>query len=278
MAATLSGRIGLIGDPVEHSLSPVFQQAAFDTLGIPVRYELLHTQAQEIPDRLAELRSGDFIGVNVTVPHKEAFFAAVDDCSDLAARVGAVNTIVVRDGRLIGDNTDVHGFVQSLRDEHHVFEGSTAIVLGAGGASRAVIAGLLEQNVDRVVLANRTIERAQSVLDTIGDKRIYPVTLLEVPDHAAEATLLVNATSLGWQHETLPVSNAVFEILREDAIAYDLTYQATTFLATAAQNGLKTIDGFAMLIHQGARSFELWTGQAAPLDVMWRAASGARKS
>ena len=276
MTAHQSGTIGLIGDPVEHSLSPVFQQAAFDALGLPLTYKLLPTPAGDIPARINELRDGTYLGVNVTVPHKETFFSHVDECSELARQVGAVNTIAYRDGRLFGDNTDVHGFVQSLRDADYVFDGSVAIVLGAGGASRAVIVGLLSQNVERIVLANRTIERAQSVVDSIGDSRIEPVTLLEALEHAPGASLLVNATSLGWQHETLPVDHSVFSRLQDGAIAYDLTYKETRFLAAANEHGVKTVDGFAMLVHQGARSFEIWTGREAPLDVMWKAASQAR--
>jgi shikimate dehydrogenase len=276
LTAHQSGTIGLIGDPVEHSLSPAFQQAALDALGLPIRYVLLPTPAGDIPARINELRDGDYIGVNVTVPHKEVFFSHVDECSELAKQVGAINTIAYRNGRLVGDNTDVHGFVQSLRDADYVFEGSVAVVLGAGGASRAVIVGLLSENVERIVLANRTIERAQAVVDSISDSRIEPVTLLEALEHAPEASLLVNATSLGWQHETLPVDHSIFTRLQDGAIAYDLTYKETRFLAAATEHGVKTIDGFSMLIHQGARSFEIWTGQKPPLDVMWDAASQAR--
>ena len=276
MASTLAGRIGLIGDPVAHSLSPVFQQAAFDALGIGLRYELLPTPAEEIQARLAELRSGEFVGVNVTVPHKEVFYATVDQRSEVAERVGAVNTITCLDGRLVGDNTDVHGFVQSLKDADFQFSGRQAVVLGAGGASRAVVVGLLDSGIEQVVLANRTLERAQVIIDDLGDERIVPVTLVEVPEHAKGASLLVNATSLGWNHETLPVSRQTFTNLLPGAIAYDLTYRSTAFLETAQEHEIRTVDGLAMLVHQGARSFEIWTGQTAPFDAMWTAATAAR--
>jgi shikimate dehydrogenase len=276
LSTTITGRIGLIGDPVEHSLSPFFQQAAFDALGIDVRYELLHTPDDLVPQRLRELRSGDFVGVNVTVPHKETFYRAVDQCSHVAERVGAVNTIICSDGQLTGDNTDVHGFVQSLVDADFEFEGSRAIVLGAGGASRGVVVGLLDSGARQVILANRTIERAQAVVDDLQDERILPVTLAEVLEHGPEASLIVNATSLGWKHETLPVDRRIFTLLHPTAIAYDLTYQPTAFLASAREDGLHTIDGLAMLVHQGARSFEIWTGQPAPLEAMREAALAAR--
>ena len=276
MTVSIAGRIGLIGDPVEHSLSPYFQQAAFDALGIDVTYELLHTPEELVPQRLSELRRGDFIGVNVTVPHKETFFRAVDQRTPVAERVGAVNTITCKNGQLTGDNTDVHGFVQSLRDAVFELDGSRAIVLGAGGASRGVVVGLLDCGAEQVVLANRTIERAQAVFDDLQDQRILPITLVEVLEHASTASLIVNATSLGWKNETLPVDRRVLARLQPGAVAYDLTYRPTAFLATAREDGLQTIDGLAMLVHQGARSFEIWTGQPAPLDAMWSAARAAR--
>jgi shikimate dehydrogenase len=276
MSTARPGRFGLIGDPVAHSLSPVFQQAALDAVGIPATYELLHTPEADIPARLEELRSGAFRGVNVTVPHKERFFEAVDERSEIAETIGAVNTILVQAGRLLGDNTDVHGSVQGLVDAGAKLEGAVAIVLGAGGASRAVIAGLLSQNVASIILANRTIERAQSVGDTFGDERVIPVTLSEVREHAPSAALIVNATSIGWHDDSLPIEREVFELLAPGTLAHDLTYQSTAFLRTAAELGLPTLDGLPMLIHQGARSFEIWTGQPAPLDVMWQAVNKVR--
>lgn len=276
MSKTISGRFGLIGDSIAYSLSPVFQQAALDAVGIPSTYELLDTSADAIPDRLEELRSGVFHGVNVTVPHKERFFAEVDELSDVARQVGAVNTILVSDGKLIGDNTDVHGSVQGLLGAGAKLDGSVAIVLGAGGASRAVIAGLLSQNIARIILANRTIERAQTIGDSFRDSRIIPVTLSEVREHAPSASLIVNATSIGWHDDSLPVEREVFELLVPGTLAHDLTYQSTAFMRTAAELGLPVLDGLPMLVHQGARSFEVWTGQTAPLDVMWQAVNAAR--
>jgi shikimate dehydrogenase len=272
----ISGRIGLIGDPVEHSLSPIFQQAAFDALGIDVTYELLPTPADQIEQRVAQLRDGEFIGVNVTVPHKERFFQEVDELSDISRRVGAVNTIVVRESRLLGDNTDVYGFVRSLHDADFKFDGSRTIVLGAGGASRAIVVGLLDSGVGEVVIGNRSVERASVLAADIGDPRVLPMTLAAAEMHAEGANLLVNATSLGWQDDQLPISRSIFDVLGPDAIAYDLTYRDTAFLNTAREYGVATLDGLTMLVHQGARSFEIWTGREAPVDVMLRAAIAAR--
>lgn len=277
MSATEYGRIGVIGDPVEHSLSPAFQQAAFDALHIPVRYELLPTPANMLSDRIQELRSGTFTGCNVTVPHKEAFFAAVDERSEIATRVGAVNTIICKEGRLIGDNTDVHGFVQSLKDEGFAFSGKRALILGAGGASRGVVVGLLDNNVQEVIIANRSADRARQLAHDLGDLRLAPIALEDASSAARGIDLIINATAVGWHGDDLPVDRAAFVYLAPNAVAYDLTYRDTPFLVAAREAGRKTLNGLAMLVHQGARSFELWTGHDAPLEVMWEAAVAARQ-
>ncbi len=269
-------RIGLIGDPVAHSLSPVFQQAAFDALNIPVQYELLHTPLEELDERVRQLRSGAFSGANVTVPHKEFFFEAVDERSEVAERAGAVNTIVCDSGRLYGENTDVHGFASSLRDVGFPFNGSTAMILGAGGAARGVIVALLDNGIERVIVANRTIDRAEQLVADLDDSRLSACSIDAATRMADSTRLLVNATSVGWNSQALPVDASAFGALPENALAYDLTYRLTPFLQQAAQHGLTTMDGLAMLVHQGARSFELWTGGPAPLQTMFEAVDASR--
>lgn len=269
-------RVGLIGDPVEHSLSPAFQQPAFDALDLDVRYELWPTPLALLPDRLADLRAGRAIGANVTVPHKEAVFAAVDEVSDLARRAGAVNTIVPRDGRLYGDNTDIHGFIVPLAERGVRFSEMETIVLGAGGAARGIVVALLDAGARRVHVLNRTVERADCLAAALGDDRVVPAATTAATALAPAAALIVNATSLGWQGQELPLDASVLAALPRTAIAYDLTYRETPFLRAARDTGLATIDGLPMLVHQGARSFELWTSRAAPIDVMWSAAVAAR--
>lgn len=271
----VTGRIGLIGDPVEHSLSPAFQQPAFDAVGIEVTYELWPTPAEDIPERVARLRSGEIYGANVTVPHKEAFFQAVDDVSETARRAGAVNTILATDGKLFGDNTDVHGFITPLVERDFPFASSTALILGAGGAARAVVVALLDAGIATLRIANRTLPRAEALAQAFDDRRIETLTLASAADATERVGLVVNATALGWQDE-LPVPASFFERLDPSALAYDLTYRDTPFLKTARDAGLGALDGLPMLVHQGARSFEIWTGRAAPLDTMLRAAEAAR--
>lgn len=272
------GRIGLIGDPVAHSLSPAFQQAAFDACEIPVRYELLHTPPEELGERVRQLRGGAFSGANVTVPHKEFFFDAVDERSAVAERAGAVNTIICDSGRLYGENTDVFGFAESLRAIDFPFDTSMAIILGAGGAARGVVVALLESNIDRIVVANRTPSRAERLASDLDDSRISTCGTDEAVTNATEARLLINATSIGWNDDRLPVDPVVFSCMDESALAYDLTYRTTNFLQHAHQRGLRTMDGLAMLVHQGARSFEIWTGQPAPVQIMLDAAMAARQA
>lgn len=270
------GRVGLIGDPVEHSLSPAFQQPAFDALGVGIRYELWPTPVARIPERLAMLRSGEAFGANVTVPHKQAFHDAVDTLSDRARRAGAVNTVIAQDGRLHGENTDIHGFLVPLIERGFPFASTRVIVLGAGGAARGVIVALVEQGAAEVVVVNRTIARAHEVVDAIGDPRVRVAAPDEVALVARDAGMIVNATSIGWSDVALPVAPSVFKLLAPGALAYDLTYRTTAFLRAAEAHGVTTLDGLEMLVHQGARSFELWTGCPAPVELMLSHARAAR--
>ena len=269
-------RIGLIGDPVEHSLSPAFQQPAFDALSLGITYELWHTPAAELPARFELLRRGNALGANVTVPHKEAAFAAMDEVSPLAHRARAVNTIIPRDGRLFGDNTDIHGFLAPLHERTVAFSELRVLILGAGGAARGVVVALLDAGAASVAVANRTVARAEELAADLSDPRLTAIALNAVSDRATATDLLVNSTAIGWNGTNLPVETGVFRLLPPGAIVYDLTYRETPFLAAARSAGIETIDGLPMLVHQGARSFELWTGRAAPVDVMWQAAVAAR--
>jgi shikimate dehydrogenase len=274
--ATARQRIGLIGDPVEHSLSPSFQQPAFDSLGLQIRYELWPTPLEALPTRLDDIRSGRAIGANVTVPHKEAAFAAMDVVSDVARRAGAVNTISCRGGKLTGDNTDAHGFIVPLRERDFDFQTSSAVILGAGGAARGVAVALLDAGISALRIVNRTRRRADDIARALADDRITTTGLDDLTSHTSGANLLINATAIGWTDAEFPANDAVLGSLAPGAIAYDLTYRETPFLRTARMAGLTPIDGLAMLVHQGARSFEIWTGQPAPVELMWQAALAAR--
>jgi shikimate dehydrogenase len=255
----------LIGNPVEHSLSPHMHNAALRALGIEATYELWHTELEDLPERVVRLREPQMLGANVTVPHKQAVISLVDEITDTARRIGAVNTVIPTESGLLGDNTDAFGFRRSLEERLGPVQVSLAVVLGAGGASRAVVVALQEMGVRSVVLTNRTPARADALAAEIG---ATSVPWADAPDTAfPEADLLINATPLGW-HDELPVAADALTRLRPHAMVMDLTYRDTAFLRTAGRLGHRTLDGLGMLIHQGARALTLWTGQDAPVDVM----------
>jgi len=263
-------RVGLIGDPVAHSLSPALQQPAFDALGIAARYELWQTSAEALPVRVAGLRAPDLLGANVTVPHKQAVVRLLDDVSALARRAGAVNTIINRDGHLVGENTDISAFATALREVCPEAEQRGVLLLGAGGAARGVILALETLGVRQIAIVNRNRERARRLASEIRSMPIDVVAGDDIGLLAAleQARVLVNATSLGWHPGETPLAVDHLQRLPSDSLVIDLTYRDTDLLIAARERGLRTLDGLSMLIHQGARAFELWTGQPAPLDVM----------
>lgn len=264
-------RSGLIGDPVDHSLSPYMHNAAFAALGIDARYELWGTSAEDVPARLASLREPEVLGANVTVPHKQLVMPLLDSVSESAQRIGAVNTIVPRDGTLHGENTDVYGFGRSLQDAIEGASVRRAVVVGAGGASRAVLVSLQEAGVADIVVVNRTVEKAEHLTDELslpGQPPMVAASLDVLDDLASGADVLVNATSIGWHGRELPFDEAIVAALPNTSVVMDLTYRETELLRLASARGLRAVDGLPMLIHQGARAFELWTGETAPVDVM----------
>lgn len=271
-------RVGVIGDPVAHSLSPSLHQPALDALHIPARYERWPTTAAELPERIASLRAPNVMGANVTVPHKRAVMDLIDEVSPTAQRAGAVNTIVNHEGRLIGDNTDIAGFAAALSEVAPEPGDLRALLLGAGGAARAVVLALAESGVRQITLANRDQDRARQLA---ADLAPVPITLIDLtPDQVRavlpETTLLINATSLGWRRGESPLPLDLLDLMPEGAIVVDLTYRDTDLLVAARVRGLGALDGLPMLIYQGARALELWTGETAPLAVMQAAAVAAR--
>lgn len=270
---------GLIGDPVSHSRSPAIHTAAFAYLGIDARYELWHTPAQDLETRVAALRGADVLGANVTLPHKRAVIELLDRIDPQAALIGAVNTIVrAPDGTLAGLNTDAPAFLAALREDlDYAPQGQTVVILGASGAARAAAAVLLEAGVDGLVLINRTLEHAEALLaDLLAACERDPLLLALAPDDPtleealASASLLVNATSLGWHGDETPLPAA---LIPPGVLVYDMVYRPTRLLRDAAACGARTADGLGMLVRQAALAFEQWTGQPAPLDVMRAAVS-----
>ena len=271
-------RLGVIGDPVEHSISPAMQQPALDAMGIPATYERWLTPLDQLPNRIESLRAADVIGANVTVPHKQHVLPLVDEISDLARRVGAVNTISNRDGRLLGDNTDVYGLERSLKLHNASLTGCHAVVLGAGGAARAVVLSLEGVGAHRIFVLNRSLDRAEHLRDNLDPA---PVLAIETDTSAARdalatADMVINATSLGWKRGELPLTRDQIATIPADALVVDITYRDTDLLEAARARGLRTLDGLEMLVFQGARSLEIWTGQPPPVEIMMAAALAGR--
>jgi len=272
--------VGLMGWPISHSHSPAMHNAAFAALGLPWAYVPLPVPPGRAADAVRGLAALGFAGVNVTMPHKPAVMPHLHEVTAAARAVGAVNTIIVRnDGSLLGDTTDGYGFMADLAERGVEFTGP-ALVIGAGGAARSVTYALAEVGMAVAVCGLET-DQARHLCQVTTDAlslppgrltaHIYPHAL---PELAPAARLIVNATSLGMcDGDAAPWDPSV--PFRPDQVVYDLVYhRPTAFLARAAADGARTINGLGMLVHQGARSFELWTGQPAPVDVM-RAATGS---
>ena len=271
-------RLGLIGNPVAHSLSPAMHNAALRVLGIAGQYVGWPTEDDDVAARAAALRDGRVLGANVTVPHKRAITAYLDSVTALAARVGAVNTIIPTSVGLVGDNTDVYGFMAALAVACGDLAGKTAVVLGAGGASRAVVVGLEAMGLSRVLIANRNPVRAEDLIQTLQAERAtaLPLEPAALRRAFAQTAVVVNTTALGWHPGEIPIAPELLDHLPGDAHVTDLTYRDTDLLQAARDRGLGTSDGLEMLVLQGARSLERWTGLAAPVGVMRDAALAAR--
>ena len=271
--------LGIIGYPLGHSISPAMQQAALDYHRLDIRYLVWETLPAALAERVAGLRSAENLGANVTVPHKEAALTMLDEVAPLARRIGAVNTIVkAADGRLVGHNTDAEGFLRALRDDAGFDPtGVTALLLGAGGASRAVAFALADAGVGSLVIANRDRARARALARELGGGAVVG-DWAERELTARDAALIVNATSLGMAGGPAPdESPLAASAIGRDALVYDLVYnpEATPLLRAAARAGARSLGGLAMLVYQGAAAFRLWTGLEPSLDVMRAAAKGA---
>ncbi len=277
-------RLGIIGHPISHSISPVFQQAALDAIGFDGTYEPWDVDPDNVGVFIEGLRTPGTLGINVTLPHKEAVISFLDEVDDWASTAGAVNTIVNRDGRLTGHNTDGIGFLRALR-EGAGFEplGKDVLVLGAGGSARGVVYALARAGIAQLFVANRTIERAQRLASLAINSGVAAqgLGLPEATEAATEVALIVNCTSVGMLHgpdETGTPLNS--SDIPSTVLVNDLVYNPleTPLLREAARAGAATLGGIQMLVYQGVESFEMWTGEEAPVSVMLEAATAAMRA
>jgi shikimate dehydrogenase len=255
----LSPLAGVLGFPVAHSRSPAMMNAAFEELGLDWLYLKLPVPPERFAETVRALPGSGYRGANVTIPHKPAAHALADELSPAAAAIGAVNTLTFEGGRVLADNTDAGGLLDALPDDPR---GRSALVLGAGGAGRAAAWALREAGAE-VAVWNRTAERAQALAGELGVRHA---------EHPRErADVLVNATALGLHGEDLPAELGV----EPAALVVDLVYgpEPTALCRFAEAAGARVVEGLEVLVRQGARSLERWTGRTAPLAAMRRASS-----
>ena len=275
MTPTASTRVAaVIGDPVRHSLSPVLHNAAFRALDLDWVYVAFEVPASGAVDAVRAMRTLGIDGLSVTMPHKEDVTRAVDQLSPTAARLQSVNCVHLQGGELVGESTDGAGLIDALRnDEGFDVAGARCLVVGAGGAARAVVLALAEAGAAEVGVANRTPERASAAVELAG-----AVGRVASVEEAAEADLVVNATTVGMAGVESPDSSPVpASLLRPGQVVVDLVYHPlrTPLLAAARTRGATAVTGLGMLIHQAAHAFRLWTGEDPPLEAMSAAALGA---
>ena len=276
----MASLIGILGYPLTHSISPVFQQAALDHLGLDARYLAWETEPSKLGERVDSLRVDGVLGANVTIPHKEVVLQLLDEIDPTAQAIGSVNTIVNEGGRLKGHNTDAPGFLRGLR-EHGAFDpkGKKALVLGAGGSGRGVVFALAQAGIETVTLVNRTLSRAEGLARAVKSR--FPDVAIEAHQqapHLMEYDLLVNCTSIGMKHTPMEGDTPVeLKGIRAGALVCDLVYnpQETALLKLAKEAGARALGGLPMLIFQGAIAFDLWFERKAPVEVMFEAARKA---
>lgn len=267
----------LLGHPVAHSLSPAMQNAALRALGLDYEYRLLPVPPEGLVEKVAELRDGDVAGFNVTIPHKVVIIPLLDELDETASTVGAVNTVVNRDGRLKGYNTDCLASTRALRGAYGDLAGCRVAILGAGGAARAVASGLAS-HAEWIKIIARDEEKAKALAKQIRgtDAEIRGGGLGEAPGMIRSADILVNTTPVGMSPNR-GESPADASVLHPGLLVFDLVYnpERTRLLADAEAAGARALGGLAMLVYQGAEAFRLWTGREAPEALMMRAAREA---
>jgi shikimate dehydrogenase len=279
-------RLGVFGDPVAHSLSPEMQNAALHACEINAQYARFHIRPNELRSALRFLRNLDFVGVNLTVPHKIAGFAQIDEADESARRAGAVNTVRLRDKKLVGSNTDGEGFLRAIRSEFSVdLRDLRVLIIGAGGGTgRAIAWQCALENCERLVLINRTLEKASDLAEKLrpffaGRRVLGPAARLEAAPweesamrtQLADIDLIVNATPLGMNlSDPAPIPG---RLIAPYHMVFDCVYgpSKTALLRAAEQAGARSTSGLSMLLHQGALSFSIWFDREAPINAMSKA-------
>jgi len=275
--------IGLLGYPVEHTSSPLFQNRAIETMGINAVYLAFPVKPEEFETAFKGLPALGAIGANFTVPHKQAAYKLCDECTPQARVIEAVNTVKFDDGKTYGYNTDTYGIKAAIAECGYKFTGAKVVILGAGGASRAIVTQAILDGASEIYVVNRTLSKAENLLSSILDncnnldenERLHPVPAChaigydEISSALIDAKILINATSVGLKE----TDDLLFDsmLIKQSTFVYDTIYNPpqTRFLIAAKKSGCrKTANGLTMLLYQGAKAFEIWFDRAAPVELM----------
>ena len=273
--------VGIIGDPIKHSRSPQIHNAAITALGLDYVYVAFHVQPDNLGAAIEGFKATNVVGINVTIPHKQNVISYLDEISREATLIGAVNTLIFKDGGIVGENTDAPGFLQAMQEEGlDVPQGGSAVIIGAGGSARAVVVALALAGIRTICIANRTVSRAVALATDLSeqtDASIYGIGLDDpkLSNAVGTSQLIVNTAST-----SMDVSHPLLidpEWLAPQSIVYDIVYTPpeTRLLQAAAEKDCHTIGGLGMLVHQGAIAFERWTGVNPPVETMRQALQGA---
>ena len=275
----MRNNIGVIGHPINHSLSPVFQQAALDYLDNKNVFEKWDVHPEKLEEKINSFRKESFIASCVTLPHKQNVIALIDDVSDSAKAIGAVNWIYNKNNKLLGDNTDSSGFIRSLTEKYKFLpKDKTALVFGAGGASRAIIYGLIKSRVKKIILCNRNYDKAHIVSRELSTRKVKIEPILynrdSLANYAPYTDIIINTTSLGMAGGPAPMTSPITsELISSKTFGYDIVYSPliTPFIKEFEKSGAEYGTGLSMLLYQGVEGLEKALNIKAPINVMQKA-------
>lgn len=266
----------IIGDPVQHSLSPLMQNAAFSALGIKSTYISFRVPSKDLKPSIESLKSIGIAGFNVTIPHKMSIMQYIDELDDTASKSNAVNTVINDTGKLIGYNTDIYGFIQPLYRRNIDFKGKKVLIIGAGGAAYAIVTALsYEKGIEEIRVVNRSSHNASKLVEhalKLG-LNTHKEDFENLCKLALQSDLIINSTSIGLNNESSPIER---NYINPNSIVYDIVYKPidTDLIRKAKEVNAKVVYGYEMLIAQGAQAFKIWTGCDAPIDAMKKALFG----
>lgn len=266
----------IIGDPVQHSLSPLMQNAAFSALGIKSTYISFRVPSKDLKPSIESLKSIGIAGFNVTIPHKMSILQYIDELDDTASKSNAVNTVINDMGKLIGYNTDIYGFIQPLYRRNIDFKGKKVLIIGAGGAAYAIVTALsYEKGIEEIRVVNRSSNNASKLVEHALKLGLnsHKEDFENLCKLALQSDLIINSTSIGLNNESSPIER---NFINPNSIVYDIVYKPidTDLIRKAKQVNAKVVYGYEMLIAQGAQAFKIWTGCDAPIDAMKKALFG----